>query len=222
MLHPGPAGARTLDSETTGARTPMDEQQMPPTPQPTQPPVSGWNAPPPAAVPGAAGFVYADVPNRVIALIIDAFVLVVIGIVVGVILAAIGLSTGGFLSNTELTFGLLVYAVIGFVINAVYFIWSWTSMRATVGMRVLGMQVGNAFDGKTLTMEQAIRRAVALWGPSTVVQFFGGGSGIGTILGLLAFLWVLYLLYTTATSPTKQGFHDKFANSVVVKATRVV
>jgi uncharacterized RDD family membrane protein YckC len=89
-------------------------------------------------------------------------------------------------------------------------------------MRVLGMQVGNAYDGKTLTMDQAIRRAVALWGPSTVAQFFNGVSGIGAILGLLAFLWVLYLLYTTATSPTKQGFHDKFANSVVVKAGRVV
>ncbi len=197
----------------------MDAQQ--PQPQPS-PPVSGWEAPPPAAVPGATGFVYADVPNRIIALVIDAIVLIIISVVVGIVLAAVGLSAGGFLSNAEVGLGLLVYAVIGFVINAAYFIYSWTSMRATLGMKALGMQVGNAFDGKTLTMEQAVRRAIALWGPSTVAQFLNGIAGIGPLLGLLAFLWVLYLLYTTATSPTKQGFHDKFANSVVVKAGRVV
>jgi uncharacterized RDD family membrane protein YckC len=203
-----------------------DQQQMPPAAPdaapPPPPPVSGWQAPQPAAVPGAAGFVYADVPNRIIALIIDAIVLIVIGIIVGIALAAIGLSTGGFLGNADFGVGVLLYAVIGFAINVGYFIWTWTSMRATLGMRALGMQVGNAFDGKTLTMDQAVRRAIALWGPSTVAQFFSGVSGIGTLLGLLAFLWVLYLLYTTATSPTKQGFHDKFANSVVVKAGRVV
>ena len=55
-----------------------------------------------------------------------------------------------------------------------------------------------------------------------VAQFFNGLPAIGAILGLLAFLWAIYLLYSTATSPTKQGFHDKFANTVVVKAGRVV
>ena len=205
-----------------------DQQQMPPAtpeaapPPPAAPPVASWQAPPPAPVPGAAGFVYADVPNRIIALIIDAIVLVIISVVVGIVLAAIGLSSGGFFSNAGLGLGLLVYAVIGFVINAVYFIYSWTAMRASLGMKALGMQVGNAFDGKTLTMDQAIRRAVALWGPSTVAQFFNGLGVIGPLLSLLAFVWVLYLLYTTATSPTKQGFHDKFANSVVVKAGRMV
>ena len=192
---------------------------------PSPAPVSGWAAaPPPASVPGAAGFVYADVPNRVIALIIDAIILGLIGAVLGIILAAIGLSTGTLVSSVT-TFNpvaTIVYGLVGIAISATYFIWSWTTMRSTVGMRALGMQVGNAFDGKTLTMDQALRRAVALWGPSTLAQFFGGISVIGSLLGLLAFLWVLYLLYTTATSPTKQGFHDKYANSVVVKAGRVV
>jgi uncharacterized RDD family membrane protein YckC len=199
----------------------MDAQQPPPAAP--QPPVSGWQAPAAVPVPGAAGYVYADVPNRVIALIIDAIVLVVIGLIVAIILGAIGLSTGSmFVSGGVNYLGVVLYAIVGFAINAAYFIYSWTKMRASLGMRALGMQVGNAFDGKTLTMDQAIRRAVALWGPSTLAQFFSGIGGIGTILGLLAFLWVLYLLYTTATSPTKQGFHDKFANSVVVKASRVV
>jgi uncharacterized RDD family membrane protein YckC len=43
---------------------------------------------------------------------------------------------------------------------------------------------------------------------------------LGTLIGLLAFGWFLYLLWTTYSSPTKQGFHDKFANTMVVKAAR--
>jgi uncharacterized RDD family membrane protein YckC len=200
-----------------GSEGAMDDQQ---TPAPGQPPV-GWSPPPRAEVPGAPGFTYADVPNRVVALIIDAFVLVLIGVVIGIVLAAIGLSTGGLFGAADFSVGVLVYAIVGILVNAGYFIWSWTSMRATFGMKALGMQVGNAFDGKTLTMDQALRRAVALWGPSTLAQFLTG-TGIGTVLGILALGWVIYLLYTTATSPTKQGFHDTFANSVVVKASRVV
>jgi uncharacterized RDD family membrane protein YckC len=211
----------------------MDDQQTPPAApppipppaaEPAPPPVSAWQAAPPASVPGAAGFVYADVPNRVIALIIDAIILGIIGIIVGIVLAAIGLSTGTLIASTVdfNPVATVVYGLVGIAISVGYFIWSWTTMRSTVGMRALGMQVGNAFDGKTLTMDQALRRAVALWGPSTLAQFFTGVPAIGGLLGLLAFLWVLYLLYTTATSPTKQGFHDKFANTVVVKAGRVV
>jgi len=45
---------------------------------------------------------------------------------------------------------------------------------------------------------------------------------IGLLLGLASFIWVIALLVTTAQSPTKQGLHDQFANTVVVKAARAV
>ena len=192
-------------------------QVAPPMP-PTQSPPSQV-APPPASVPGAEGFVYADVPNRIIALIIDAIILAVINFIILIPLGIIGLSAG--FGSTRFDIAQIIWGLIGLAIAVAYFFWSWTRQRATVGMRLLGMQVGNAFDGRTLTNDQAIRRAIALWGPSTVAQFFTGAPVIGSLLGLIAFLWVIYLLYTTATSPTKQGFHDKYSNSVVVKAMRV-
>jgi uncharacterized RDD family membrane protein YckC len=201
----------------------MTDPTPPPAPE-SPPPASGWAAPAPAApVPGAAGFVYADVPNRVFALIIDAVILFVAYIVVAIVLGAIGLASGGIgPTSTGFNFvGAIVLGLVLAVINAAYFIWSWTSMRATFGMRALGMQVGNAYDGKTLTMDQALRRGVALWGPQWAAQFLGNVPVVGILISLLAFVWVLFLLYTTATSPTKQGWHDKFANSVVVKAGRV-
>ena len=84
------------------------------------------------------------------------------------------------------------------------------------------MQVGNAFDGATLTIEQAVRRWLALGGIFALAQFLNPLPLLGLLIGLASFVYTLFLLYTTATSPTKQGFHDKFANSVVVKAARSV
>ncbi len=60
--------------------------------------------------------------------------------------------------------------LVGLLISAVYFIYTWTAMRGTLGMKVLGMQIGNAGDGKTLTMNQAIRRWVIIAAPSVIAQ----------------------------------------------------
>ena len=200
-----------------GAPPPAPEA---PPPAPVPAPMGGWQAPPPAAtLPGIPGFVYADVPNRFIALIIDGIVMGVVFVVIAFILAAVGLNAGMTVTNAD-ALATVVFAAISLVLGAAYFIYTWTSMRASVGMRVLGMQVGNAFDGKTLTMEQATRRWLALWGPSTLSQALVGLAGIGTAISLIVFFYLIYLLYTTAKSPTKQGFHDTFANTVVVKAAR--
>ncbi len=194
-----------------------------PTPPPP-PPAGGWAAPPPPVQAGPAGFVYADVPNRAIAYIIDAILVAIVAGIIGVILAGIGLSTGTFATGTlnfEVNYvGLLVSAVIGAAISAAYFVYTWTSMRGTLGMKALGMQIGNAGDGKTLTMDQASRRWLVIAAPGILAQVFFVLPALGTLIGLLAFGWFIYLLWTTYSSPTKQGFHDKFANTMVVKAAR--
>jgi len=190
-----------------------------PAPPPTTP-TAGWAAPPPPPVQaGPAGFVYADVPNRAIALIIDWIALIVISIIVGIVLVAIGLADAAF-GATDFGIGRIIVTVIGLAVSAGYFIYTWTTMRGTVGMKVLGMQVGNAGDGKTLTTEQAFRRWIALGAPFSIGQLFGPLSGIGALIALLSIGWFIYLLWTTYSSPTKQGFHDKFANTMVVKAAR--
>jgi uncharacterized RDD family membrane protein YckC len=181
------------------------------------------SAPPPSAP--TSGLVYADVPNRAIAFIIDAILLGVIGLVVAAILGGIGLTTGTL--NPDLSFtvnpvGVLVQGIVNLIISAGYFIYTWTSMRATVGMRVLNMQIGNAGDGKSLTTEQAVRRYLAIWGPNLLAQIFSPVPTISLVLGLIALGWVIYLIYTTANSPTKQGWHDVFANTQVVKAAKSV
>jgi uncharacterized RDD family membrane protein YckC len=174
-------------------------------------------------VPGAAGFVYGDVLYRVIAIIIDFIILAIVNGIVQIILSTIGLTpysvtVGGFSVNV---IGFLIYLVVGIAISFFYFTWMWRNRRATIGMQVLGMQVGNANDGKTLTSDQAMRRWLALFGPSTLSQLLFGFSIIGGLVGLAAFAWVIFLLWTTWQSPTKQGWHDVFANTMVVKAARI-
>jgi uncharacterized RDD family membrane protein YckC len=200
------------------------------TPQPTgtQPPAAGsWSAPAPAAgTAGPAGYVYGDVPNRIIAYIIDVVILVIAFIIVGILLAAIvGPTIVGDPASPN--FGQLnivaaiIFAIVNAIISGAYFVYTWTAMRGSLGMRALGMQVGNETDGATLTLNQAVIRWALLFGPGAVAQAFGF-TGIGLILNLVAFVWWIALLVTTAQSPTKQGLHDRYAHTVVVKATRSV
>jgi uncharacterized RDD family membrane protein YckC len=199
--------------------------QSGPTSDPVTPPTSGWAAPPTPATAGPEGFVYADVPNRAIAYIIDGIIVAIVAGIIGAVLTGIGLSSGSFAPGTlnyQINFvGLIVSAIISAIISAAYFIYTWTSMRGTLGMKALGMQIGNAGDGKTLTMDQATRRWLVIALPGILAQVLFVIPAIGGLLILVAFGWFIYLLWTTYSSPTKQGFHDKFANTMVVKATRV-
>jgi uncharacterized RDD family membrane protein YckC len=210
----------------------------PPPPGPSQPPsMPAWtsNITSTAPVAGPAGLFYADVPNRIIAYIIDAIIVGIASAIVGVVLFAIVGSPTKVVSvvdpNSLLGFRIetstnyvssLLYAIVGAGISGGYFIYTWTAMRATVGMRVLGMQVGNAADGATLTMEQAVRRWLALGGVFSLAQTLNPIPLIGILLGLAALIWVIALIVTTAQSPTKQGLHDQFAGTIVVKAARAV
>jgi uncharacterized RDD family membrane protein YckC len=208
-------------SGSTGSEAP----QVPQTPAPAEPaPTTQWAPPPPPVQAGPAGFVYADVPNRAIAYIIDSIIVGIIAGIVGVLLAGFGLTPvsiePGTLVVTVNYLAVIVSAIVGLVIGFAYFIYMWTAQRGTVGMKVLGMQVGNAGDGRTMTTNQAVRRAIAISGPSVLSQALYPIPAIGPLLVLFAFLWFCYLLYSTWKSPTKQGFHDVFANTMVVKATR--
>jgi uncharacterized RDD family membrane protein YckC len=211
------------------ASTTPPEPTTPATPPPPPPAQGQWSTPPPATpVPGAPGLVYADVPNRVIAYIIDAVIVGIINLIVGIVLFAIlgpttdvGISSTGITTNVN-WLSTIVFAIVGTAISAAYFIYTWISMRGTVGQKALSMQVGNAADGKSLTQDQAIRRWVFLGGPIGLIQALTPIPAIGILIGLAGLAYFIYLLVSTAQSPTKQGFHDVQAATVVVKAARSV
>ena len=187
------------------------------------------SAPPPAGAPAASAppseLVYADVPNRIIAYILDAILVGILTLAVTAVLAGLGMTAVTVNSDLSVSvnYGVaLVQGIIGLLISAAYFIYTWTRMRGTLGMRALGMQIGNAGDGATMTTTQGVRRYVALSAPAILAQVFNGIPLIGLVIGLAGLVWYIWLLYSTAQSPTKQGWHDTFANTQVVKAARAV
>jgi uncharacterized RDD family membrane protein YckC len=179
-------------------------------------------------VAGPAGLAYSDIPTRVFAYIIDAIILSVGFFVVFSVLGAlffatliggVGIGGLGVMAFVWLAILLAVYAA-G---SAIYFVYTWTALRGSPGQRILGLETLNAADGAVLTQPQAIRRWLFLFGPSvvaTVLSFTPFLGGLGSLLGLVIWAYVIYLLYTAATSPTRQAFHDVQASTVVVKVKR--
>jgi uncharacterized RDD family membrane protein YckC len=161
------------------------------------------------------GLVFSDTPSRLWAYLLDGFVLSPIYFLV--------FSLFGFdFSNPTLEAmpdrnAWLVGSLVAFALNAAYFVWFWSGgRRATPGQRVFSIQVANAFDGQPLTTTQAVKR------------YLGMGQWVG-ILALLPYLatavlsfvlawaWLVVLLLTSIASPTKQGLHDRFAGSALVR-----
>jgi uncharacterized RDD family membrane protein YckC len=102
------------------------------------------------------------------------------------------------------------------IVSAVYFVGMWTRMNgATVGQRVMKLTVRDASSGGMITQPQAINRWLYLGAPLAFSAIYG--YGLGLILSLVAFVYFLYLVYTTASSPTRQGFHEVQAKTVVAK-----
>lgn len=191
----------------------------PPAPQGQQ----DWQAPPPPGggmgqVPveagPAPGVAYADLVTRIIALVLDSLILAIPWFVIWPIVAGMFLLSGGL----GLTAVVLVLGVLWAVLTAAYFVWTWTSQRATYGQKLLKLETVNASDGATLTQDQAIRRWAFLFGPNSIALVASNALGpLGSLVSLLVLGYQVYLLYTASQSPRRQGFHDVQAGTVVVK-----
>jgi uncharacterized RDD family membrane protein YckC len=204
----------------TSAPPPQDWQSQPQ--QPSAPPPGGGVA---AAQPGpVAGTTIADFVTRVVAYVIDAVIIGIVGYVVWVIVFAI------------LPFGIdiLVQAIAAVAISAGYFIYFWTNRKQTPGMMVMKLMIVEDGTGNALSQDKAIRRWLYLGLPYALTTLLSvGGLGFGglglaglgalamlfslaSIAGLIAFVWQLYLAYTTYQDGRRQGVHDKAVNSVVI------
>jgi uncharacterized RDD family membrane protein YckC len=177
----------------------------------------------PPRVPGPDGLTYADVPNRVIAMVIDLILLSLTGFVLallfgGLVTAPGALdSAGGQLDVVSFLLVLLLQLAISFG----YFAYCWVVLRGTLGMKLLGLRIGDEVGGGPLEWRQAALRWVLLGIPS-LLGTLGAyvPSIVGVILSVLGLAWLVLLLYSIAQSPTKQGLHDRYAHSILVKARR--
>jgi len=172
---------------------------------PPAPPVR-WDVPEP--VPEVApGLVYAGTLARIVAYLIDGIIVgVIVGLIVGVLVVILA---------SDLAAVTIASTILAAAIELVYFVGLWTSSsRATLGMRALKLQVGNAADGRTLTPGQAVRRWVALGFP---LALLGVVPALAGVANTVYFIWLVILTISVASSPMKRGIHDRFAGSAIVR-----
>jgi len=176
-----------------------------------------------AQTPGPAGLLYADVPNRVMALILDIILLSVIGFVLAWLFGGLVSRPGAIdAAGGELDIvAFLVVLVLQLVVSFVYFGGSWTLLGATPATRLLGLRIGGEADGSTVSWRQSLIRWLFLGLPALLSSLaVYVPNAIGLILGGLGVVWMVALLYTMAQSPTKQGLHDRYAGTIVIKRRR--
>ncbi|HEV2950843.1 MAG TPA: RDD family protein [Actinomycetota bacterium] len=226
--------------------TPPDATQPPPSPiisasptVPTDPgpapvpaaPLVGWAAPAPAgAAPGREGYVIAGMGARLVAYFIDGLVVSIIPTILTLVVVdytdmiqqAIDASrTGGTAAQTSFTFAvtpqLILVALISLALQYLYFIGFWTSgARSTPGMRGLRMQVVDAATGGTLSLLAATKRFIAMGYPLALLILV---PALQSAAGVAQFALSLFLFFTAITNDRRQGLHDKWANSLVIRST---
>ena len=148
----------------------------------------------------------ADLGPRVLARLVDGvllwaiiFVIVVPLMIAMSILGSVGGAFGGSFSIGSLVFGILMAAII-----IGYFAVMESQRGQTVGKMVLGLKTVGP-DGENPTLEEAAKRSG--WYALGIVPIIGGLLELGA---------AIYIMVTINQSPTKQGWHDKFAGGTSV------
>ena len=130
--------------------------------------------------------------RRAAAYALDAVVLAVVGFIVGVLIGIGGLAIKMRREDID-----LVAQLVGDVIGLAYFLWFWSAHGhgQTPGMRALRLRVIRT-DGTYMSVGRAFLRNI--------------GFGISAIVLGIGLLWVAF-------DPNKQGWHDKIADTFVVR-----
>jgi uncharacterized RDD family membrane protein YckC len=137
---------------------------------------------------------YAGFWVRVGASVIDS--VLVICLVYPVLVSVYG---WGYFDRPMLAPSGLTDILVSYVLPAAAIIAFWISRQATPGKMALQLRVVDAKTGGTLTIGQSLIRYVGYY-VSAIPLFIG-------------FIWVAF-------DPRKQGWHDKLANTVVIRSRR--
>jgi len=167
---------------------------------------------------------YADVPNRLAALLVDAILLTVLIFAAAVVTSVLIGPAVEFDSGSEslseavrLDRGVaIVDAVLSLLISAAYFTVSWVRWGATPGQRLLRVWVDG--EGASLGGRRALIRWALLGGPfaALAILITAAPELDNTLPDLAVAAWYLILLVSTARGGAGQGLHDRIAGSVVV------
>ena len=175
------------------------------------------------AVAGQILTCYADASARLGAYLIDAVIVSILAFGAAAVMAALVGPVVDFavVISVDGTRALLT-AVVATIINASYFVMLWMRRRATVGQRLLKLEVISAKGGGRLGLPQAVMRWILVGAPGIAGGLVASLGGATFLIDLAILIWYLALLITVAASSTKQGLHDNISGTIVTKVGRTV
>ena len=170
---------------------------------------------------GPAGTALGSVGERIVAIIIDQIIISVIGFVLFAVLGGLFTTTttqntifGPITVQTVSPIGSILVSIIVIAISAGYYVFQWTRMNGqTIGMRLFKLSVRDHDTGGVIGNQPAVYRWFALAWPNLLYWI----PFVGFLASLIGIAWYIFLLVTTAQDPQRQGWHDKFAKTVVAK-----
>ena len=130
---------------------------------------------------------------RAAAFLIDTLIIWVAGLLLGVLVAVIGLLLTMYLPGQRIPIDGLVI-LFGLLFSIAYFVFSWSKSGQTMGKMAVGIKIVGP-DGQPPSLVKAVLRYIGYF-----------VSGIALSLG---FLWVAF-------DRKRQGWHDKIASSYVI------
>jgi hypothetical protein len=234
-LWESPPGGADPDADPDAVGVAADKPTASPTSRTSRSgrPAAAWtqSLTSPAPQAGPAGLWFADLPDRIIAFVLDVIALAVVGMILAIVvggafggLVSGGSTVGGSLdaAGGSLNLGaFLVVAIVATAVSFAYFGYSWVVLRATPGMRLLGMRIGDQRDGHAISWDQALVRWLLLGIAATLVTFVVYVPDlVGLVLALLGLAWLIVVLVSVSRSPTTQGFHDRRARTILFRAPR--
>jgi uncharacterized RDD family membrane protein YckC len=117
--------------------------------------------------------------------------------------------------SIPITLDLVLVYLIVVGLQFIYFVGFWTSRwQGTPGMIGLKLRVVDANTGSTLTLMQASKRWVALGYPLGLMILV---PLLQSAASLAEFALNAFLFLSTVTNERRQGLHDKFAGSQVIR-----
>lgn len=191
----------------TGAQTP-----------PAQPPYGGYEPAQPYAGTASRAGRPGELMDRFIARLIDHVILFVANmVIVSFLVVSILLSGsmgGGFgFGSGGSYFSRVVGAVLGAAIYLAYFAYLESSRGQTIGKMVMKLETRGEGGGRP-TLEEAVKRNIwVAFGVLSIVPIIGGVlSGLGQLAAM-----ILIAVGISGDAVRRQGWHDKFAGTQVVK-----
>jgi uncharacterized RDD family membrane protein YckC len=148
--------------------------------------------------PTRSGVTYGGFWIRFVAAVIDGVIVsipvFIVGIAIGVMMAAGGTSTSTDTSTAAASASASPWNLAGGVIGFLYYTYFWSS-GSTPGMRIFHLRVADANTLGTIGFGQAALRFL--------------GYIVSTFCCYIGLIWAAF-------DPRKQGWHDKLAGTVVV------